>query len=114
MNYVLENLRRITITNNPRIRVAAVLVTVAIIILFRLLSVPTFFNAKNSGVTTFLQFVWDQVSSPSPPAPAGNLTMRLIRMWSLHFVEVTLPELRGAVLFVRNPSQPESKWQRGF
>jgi hypothetical protein len=93
MDYALEKLDRIIASARTQVIVAAVSAIVAVIVV-AFLSAPEFLDAVISIVTSFLQFAWDYVTSPNPPMPAGDLTMRLIRLWSLHIVEVEFPRLR--------------------
>jgi len=38
---------------------------------------------------------WDQMSSPGPHAPAGDLTLPVIKIWTTHVVEVVVPRVRS-------------------
>jgi hypothetical protein len=60
-------------------------------IVFALLTVPECI----CSATSLSQFAWDQVSSPGPHAPAGDLTLRLIIIWMNHVVEVVVPRVRS-------------------
>jgi hypothetical protein len=50
------------------------------------------------SVTSLSQMAWDQVSSPSPHAPAGDLTLPVIKIWTNHVVEIELPRFRNLVV----------------
>ncbi len=67
------------------------------LIIVALLAVPMFSDAALSFATSMGQMAWDQLSTPSPPAPAGDLTIRVLKMWSNHFVEVELPRIRDVM-----------------
>jgi hypothetical protein len=60
-------------------------------IVFALLTVPECI----SSATSISHLAWDQVSSPSPHAPAGDLTLHLIKIWTNHVVEVVVPRVRS-------------------
>ena len=75
--------------------VAALAIETAIVLLTT--AVPDFGCTFVSFATSLGQTVWVQLSTPSPPMPAGDITIRLIRMWLNHAVEVELPRLRSLV-----------------
>jgi len=58
---------------------------------FALLTIPE----SISSATSLGDLAWDQLSSPGPRVPAGDLTFRLIRIWMNHLVEVELPRVRS-------------------
>jgi hypothetical protein len=58
---------------------------------FALLTIPE----SISSATSLGGLVWDQLSSPSPHAPAGDLTFRLFRIWTNHVVDVEIPRFRS-------------------
>ena len=53
-----------------------------------------------SAVSALAQFGWDQLFSPSPPTPAGDITQQAIRIWTNHVAEVEFPRLRFATASV--------------
>jgi hypothetical protein len=89
MDRLSENLRNLIISACEQFLVASVQAFHAIV--FALLTIPE----SVSSVTSLGELAWDQVSSPGPHAPAGNLTFRLIKIWTNHVVEVELPRLRN-------------------
>jgi len=58
---------------------------------FALLTIPECI----SSVTSLSQLAWDQLSSPSPHAPAGDLSLHLIKIWINHVVEIVVPQVRS-------------------
>ena len=58
---------------------------------FALLTIPE----SISSATSLGGLAWDQLSSPSPHAPAGDLTFRLFKIWTNHFVDVEIPRFRN-------------------
>jgi hypothetical protein len=61
------------------------------VIVFALLTIPE----SISSATSLGELVWDQFSTPSPHVPAGDLTFRLIKIWTNHVVDVELPRFRN-------------------
>ena len=58
---------------------------------FALLTVPECI----CSATSISQLAWDQMSSPGPHAPAGDLTLQAIKIWTNHVVEVVVPRVRS-------------------
>ncbi len=71
----------------------AIMLTIHVMVVV-LLAVPAFRCVAVSCTTSLGHIVWNHVSSPSAPRPAGDLTMSLIKLWSNHILEVELPWLR--------------------
>jgi hypothetical protein len=44
-----------------------------------------------SSATSLGHLAWCQLSTPSPPTPAGDITVELIRIWWNHVLEVEIP-----------------------
>src|SRR5271167_4678215 len=81
-------------TASPRALVATILTIHVIVVV--LLAVPEFRFAAVTCTTSLGHIVWNHVFSPSPPTPAGGITMSVIRSWSNHIIEVEFPRLRQA------------------
>lgn len=64
------------------------------LIILALLAIPMVSSAALPLASSIAQMAWDQFSTPSPPSPAGDLTIGVLRMWSRHVVEVELPRIR--------------------
>jgi hypothetical protein len=94
MNYAPEKLRRIIVSLPARVPEGTLLAMDAVIVLLVLVPILALSDAASSAVSSFLQLVWDQLSTPSPPMPAGDLTMQLLKTWALYVVEVKFPRLR--------------------
>ncbi|HSU90779.1 MAG TPA: hypothetical protein VLI44_04980, partial [Sporolactobacillaceae bacterium] len=58
------------------------------VIVFALLTIPE----SICSATWLGDLIWDQFSTPCPHAPAGDLTLRLIKIWTNHVVEIELPQ----------------------
>jgi hypothetical protein len=89
MDLLLEKVRPLMIYASEQVLVGIVLafhVTV-----FALLTIPE----SISSATSLGGLAWDQLSSPSPHAPAGDLTFRLFRIWTNHVVDVEIPRFRN-------------------
>jgi hypothetical protein len=89
MDRLFEKVRPLMIHASEQVLVGIVLafhVTV-----FALLTIPE----SISSATSLGGLVWDQLSSPSPHAPAGDLTFRLFRLWTNHVVDVEIPRFRN-------------------
>jgi len=89
MDLAFEKVRPLVIYVGEQVLVGIVLafhVTV-----FALLTIPE----SISSATSLGGLAWDQLSSPSPHAPAGDLTFRLFRIWTNHVVEVVVPQVRS-------------------
>lgn len=84
-----ETLRHLIISAGEQVLVASVLAFHMIV--FALMTIPE----TISSATSLGELAWDQLSSPSPHAPAGDLTFRLIKIWTTHVVEVELPRVRN-------------------
>jgi hypothetical protein len=89
MDRLVEKIRLLTLSAGEQVLVAIVLAFH--VIAFALLTIPE----SVSSVTSLGGLVWDQLSSPSPYAPAGDVTLRLIKIWKNYVVEVELPRLRS-------------------
>src|ERR1700687_2668807 len=89
MDRLFEKVRPLMIYASEQVLVGIVLafhVTV-----FALLTIPE----SISSATSLGGLAWDQLSSPSPHAPAGDLTFRLFRIWTNHVVDVEIPRFRN-------------------
>src|SRR6266481_8877663 len=89
MELLVEKIRHLIVSASEQFIVASVQGFHAIV--FALLTVPECI----SSATSISQLAWDQVSSPSPHAPAGDLTIHLIKIWTNHVVEVVVPQVRS-------------------
>ena len=89
MNYVRNNLEIFIRYAIQQAIVAAVLAILGSLAGFEL------GDTVASAVSALAQLGWDQLFSPSPPTPAGDLTPRVIRTWASHVAEVELPRLAG-------------------
>jgi hypothetical protein len=85
---------RVISSDSTQVIVVAALAIEAAIVLITT-AVPDFGCALLSSATSLGRTVWDQLSTPSPPMPAGDITLRLIRIWLNHAIEVELPQLSG-------------------
>ena len=94
MNYVLKKLLVILGNTSPQAIVATVLATHVAILALR--AVPELSCTIASSLIWFAELGRDHLSSPNPPAPAGDITLRVIRIWTNHVAEVELPRLRLA------------------
>ena len=88
MNYVRNNLE-IFIRNAIQQAIVATVLTI-----LGSLAASELSDAVASPVSVLTQLGWDQLFSPSPPTPAGDITLRVIRIWTSHLAEVELPRLR--------------------
>lgn len=78
MNYVRNNLEIFIRYAIQQTIVAAVLTILGS------LAVSELSDAIGSAVSALAQLGWDQLFSPSPPTPAGDITSRVIRIWASH------------------------------
>jgi hypothetical protein len=88
MDLLFEKLRRLIIRAGEQILVMGV--TAFYLIIFALLTIPDSVSASSLA-----DLVWDQFSTPSPRAPAGDLTFWLLKIWAYHIVDVELPRFRN-------------------
>ncbi len=88
MNYVRNNLE-IFISNAIQQAIVATVLTI-----LGSLAVSELSDTIASAVSALAQLGWVQLFSPSPPTPAGDITLRVIRIWTSHVAEVELPRLR--------------------
>jgi hypothetical protein len=89
MEHIAEKIRDLIVNAGEQFIVASVQGFHAIV--FALLTVPECIWSA----TSLSQLAWDQVSSPGPHAPAGDLTLHLIKIWMNHVVEVVFPRVRS-------------------
>ncbi len=89
MDRLSQKLRNLIISVSEQFLAASVQVFQAIV--FALLTIPE----SISSATSLGDLAWDQLLSPGPHAPAGDLSFRLIRIWTNHVVEVELPQFRN-------------------
>jgi hypothetical protein len=89
LKFVLKKLGRVIAIASPRVLVA-LLVAIHVIVV-AILAVPELNRLAIFSASSLGHFAWSQLSSPSPPTPAGNITMDVIRIWSNHFLEVEVP-----------------------
>ena len=87
MDRLLEKLPRLITSGCEQALVAIVLA--CFVIAFALLTIPD----SISSFTSLCELAWDQLSAPSPHAPAGDLTFRLIKIWTNHVVDLEFPKL---------------------
>ena len=90
MNYVRNNLEIFIRYAIQQAIVAAVLTIVSS------LAGSELSDTVASAVSALAQLGWDQLFSPSPPTPAGDITAWVIRIWTSHVAEVELPRLGRA------------------
>ena len=88
MNYVRNNLE-IFIRNAIQQAMVATVLTI-----LGSLAASELSGTVASAVSALTQLGWDQLFSPSPPTPAGDITPQVIRIWTNHVAEVELPRLR--------------------
>ena len=88
MDRLLKELRTLIVRAGEQILVASVLASHLIAV--AILTIP-----DSLSVTSISDLVWDQFSTPSPHAPAGDLTFRLLKIWTDHIVDVELPRFRN-------------------
>ena len=89
MDLAFEKVRPFVIHAGEQVLVGIVLafhVTV-----FALLTIPE----SITSVVSLGELAWDQLSSPGPHAPAGDLSFRLFKIWTSHVVDVELPRFRN-------------------
>ena len=89
MNFALKNLSRIVATASPRALVATLVAIHMIGIV--ILAFPEVHSALMSYATSLGHLAWSQLSTPGPPTPAGDITMKVIRIWWNHVLEVEIP-----------------------
>lgn len=99
MGIAVEKLSRIIATASPRMLVAILLAIHLIVV--AILAVPELNCVAISSATSLGHMAWSQLSTPSPPTPAGGITMRLIGIWSNHVLEVEIPRV---LRFARGPA----------
>jgi len=92
MEFELKKLGRMIATASPRALIAT-LVAIHVIVV-AILAIPEFNCVAISSATSLGHLAWSQLSTPSPPTPAGDITMRLIRTWSNQVLEVEIPRFR--------------------
>ena len=88
MNYVRNNLEIFIHYAIQQAIVAAVLTIVCS------LAGSELSDTVASAVSALAQLGWDQLFSPSPPTPAGDITARMIRIWTSYVVAGVTPALR--------------------
>src|SRR6266404_7901171 len=89
MDNLFKKIRPLMIDASEQVLVGIVLafhVTV-----FALLTIPE----SVSSPTSLGGLAWDQLSSPGPHAPAGDLSLRLFKIWTSHVVDVELARFRN-------------------
>jgi hypothetical protein len=91
MELIAEKIRNLIVSACEQFIVASVQGFHAIV--FALLTVPECI----CSATSISHLVWDQMSSPGPHAPAGDLTLPVIKIWTNHVVEVVVPRVRSRV-----------------
>ena len=91
MDRLIKKLRLLIVSAGEQILVASVVAFH--VIAFALVTIPE----SVSSVTSLGELALDQLSSPSPHAPAGDLTFRLIKIWTNHVVEVAFPRFQSLV-----------------
>lgn len=80
-------------TVEPRTLVATLLTMHLIVV--ALIAIPELGGVAVSTATTLGHIAWSQLSTPTPPTPAGAITIGLIRIWLNHVVDVEVPRLKG-------------------
>src|SRR5216684_2720818 len=101
MNNSLKKLTSIATNSSNRVLLAAVVAIQVIVI--ALIAFASFRCAVESFTIYVGQLAWNQLSTPSPPTPAGDITMQVIRIWMNHVVEVKLPQILQAMASLRKP-----------
>ena len=89
MERFIKKLRDLIRSGGEQVLVASVMAFHVIV--FALLTIPE----SITSATSLGDLAWDQLSSPSPHAPAGDLTFQLIKFWTNHVVDVELPRFRN-------------------
>lgn len=89
MERLIEKLRCLITSASEQVLVASVVAFY--VIAFALLTMPE----SVSCATSLRDLAWDQLSTPNPQTPAGDLTFRLIQIWMNHVVDVELPRVRN-------------------
>jgi hypothetical protein len=91
MKLALRRLSVVLASAGPRALVA-ILVAIHVIVI-AMFAVPMVNTVAISSASSLGHLAWSQLSTPGPPTPAGDITMKLIRIWWNHFVEVEIPRL---------------------
>ena len=105
MDCSFKKLRTLIIRAGEQILVMSV--TALHLIICALLTIPDSVSASS-----LTDLVRDQFSTPSPRAPAGDLTFWLLKIWADHIVELELPRFRNLFsevagqVFAARPSKP--------
>jgi hypothetical protein len=92
MHRYIKNLRHLIVRAGQQVVVAIILAFH--VIAFALLTIPE----SITSATSLSDLAWDQLSSPSPNSPAGNLSFRLIMCWMNHIDEVIIPRLHARII----------------
>jgi len=87
MDCSFKKLRTLIIRAGEQILVASVLAFYLIVI--AMLTIP-----DSLSLTSLSDLVWDQFSTPSPHAPAGDVTFKLLKIWADHLIDVEIPRIR--------------------
>ena len=88
MDRLFEKLRSLIIRAGEQVLVVGV--KTLHLITFAILTMREPMSAASLG-----DLIWDQFSTPSPPAPAGNLTFWLLKVWTDYIIEVELLRFRN-------------------
>jgi hypothetical protein len=88
MDHSFKKLRTLIIRAGEQVLVASVLAVHLIAV--AILTIP-----DSLSVTSMGDLVWDQFSTPSPHAPAGDLTFKLLKIWLDHVIDVEIPRIRS-------------------
>jgi hypothetical protein len=88
MDRSFKKLRTLIIRAGEQILVASVLA-------FHLIAVAILTVPDSLSVTSLADLVWDQFSTPSPHAPAGDITFELLKIWADHIIDVEIPRIRS-------------------
>ena len=87
MDRLFKKLRSLIIRAGEQILVASVLAFY--LILVAMLTIP-----DSLSLISLSDLVWDQFSTPSPHAPAGDVTFKLLKIWADHIFDVEVPRIR--------------------
>jgi len=92
MDRIFEKLHRLILDAVEQLLVATLMALY--LIAFALLTAP----GSTYSLTALCGLAWDQLSSPSPHAPAGDLNFWMIRFWTNHLIHIEFPRLRHVAI----------------
>ncbi|HYL60751.1 MAG TPA: hypothetical protein VEU51_17935 [Candidatus Acidoferrales bacterium] len=89
--FALRKLNVVLVSAGPK-AVVAILLAIHVIVL-AMFAVPMVNTVAISSASSLGHLAWSQLSTPGPPTPAGDITIKLIRIWWNHVREVEIPRL---------------------